>query len=150
MSGKRQLCYVVPPMKLSKDISSIFSPKIKLGPNLHPSTTKMAVARLRCDGDSLEVFHGQIGSNQQQKCGWHDWGVMEKVWKCCISFILTYKVRKNTALLCCTVNQVGTGHKLHFQPKHPSWAILAAINNKNGCGTAEIWIRQFKSISYHW
>ena len=48
--------------------------------------------------------------------------------------ILSYKVRENTALLLCTSNQVGTGHKLHFQPKHPARAKLAAINNKNGGG----------------
>ena len=29
-----------------------------------------------------------------------------------------------------TANQSGTGHKLHFQPKHPAWAKLAAIDNK--------------------
>ena len=39
---------------------------------------------------------------------------------------------------------------LHFQPKNPAWAKLAAINNKNGCGTAEIWCRKFGSISYIW
>ena len=55
-----------------------------------------------------------------------------------ISLILSYKVRKNTYLLHCTVNQAGTGHKLHFQPKHPAWDKLAAINNINGCGAAEV------------
>ena len=46
--------------------------------------------------------------------------------------------KKNTALLRCTANQDGTGHKLHFQPKNPAWAKLAAINNKNCRGTAEV------------
>ena len=52
------------------------------------------------------------------------------------------------ALLRCTANQAGTGHKLHFQPKHPVRAKLAAINNKNGCGTAEVGCRQFGSVLY--
>ena len=59
-----------------------------------------------------------------------------------ISSILSYKVRKKTYLLCCTTNQVGTVHKLHFQPKNLACAKLAAINNKNGYGTAEVWWRQ--------
>ena len=37
---------------------------------------------------------------------------------------------KKTALLRCTSNQAGTGHKLHFQPKHPDRVKLAVINNK--------------------
>ena len=41
---------------------------------------------------------------------------MQTVQKYFISFIIIFKVRKNTALLRCTANQVGTGHKLHFQP----------------------------------
>ena len=45
---------------------------------------------------------------------------------------------KETCLICCTANQIGTGHKLHFQPKNPDKAKLVAINNKNGCGTAEV------------
>ena len=45
---------------------------------------------------------------------------------------------KNTAMLRCTANQAGTGHKLNFQPKNPDMAKLAAINNKNGCGMAEV------------
>ena len=49
-----------------------------------------------------------------------------------------YKVMKNIALLRCTANKVGTGHKLHFQPKNPARAKLVAINNKNGCGPAEV------------
>ena len=57
---------------------------------------------------------------------------------------------KNTALLCCTANQAGTGHKLHFQPKNQAMAKLAAINNTNGGGTAEVWCRQFRSVSYTW
>ena len=71
-------------------------------------------------------------------------------WSFFISFILSYKVRKTTTLLRYNTNQSGTGHKLHFQPKNPAWAKLAAINNKNGCGTAEVWCRQFGSISYNW
>ena len=42
-------------------------------------------------------------------------------------------VRKMIALLRCTANQVSTDHKLHFQPKNPARAKLAAINNK--CST---------------
>ena len=38
-------------------ISSIFSPKIQLGPNWQQSTTKMAVARLSCNAYSVELFH---------------------------------------------------------------------------------------------
>ena len=45
------------PIKLAQAISSIFSPKIQLGPNWQQSTTKMDVARLRCNTDSLEEFH---------------------------------------------------------------------------------------------
>ena len=56
-SGKIQLCSVVRPTKSAQTISSVFSPKIQLGPNWQQSTTKMAVARLRCDADSLEVFN---------------------------------------------------------------------------------------------
>ena len=48
---KIQLSSVVPPTKLAQDISSIFSPKIQLGPNWQQSTTKMAVARLRCNAE---------------------------------------------------------------------------------------------------
>ena len=47
-------------------------------------------------------------------------------------------VSKNTALIRCTANQVCTGHKLHFQPKNPASDKLAAIKNRNGCGTAEV------------
>ena len=61
-----------------------------------------------------------------------------------ISFILSYKARKKTALLRFTTNEVGTGHKLHFQAKIPARAKLAAINNKIGCGTAEVWWGQFQ------
>ena len=35
-------------------------------------------------------------------------------------------------------NIVGTGHKIHFQPKNPARAKLAAINNKNGCSTGDV------------
>ena len=49
----------------------------------------------------------------------------------------------------CTANQVGTGHKVNFYPKNPARAKLAAINNKNGCGTAKMIGRQLKSVSYH-
>ena len=54
------------------------------------------------------------------------------------AFVAPLKVIKKTALLRCTANQAGTGHKLHFHPKNPVRAKLAAINNKNGCGTAEV------------
>ena len=76
-------------------------------------------------------------------------GVMQTVPKCFISLILSYKVRKKIALLRCTANQAGTGLKLHFQTKHPDWAKLAAIDNKNGYGTAELKCIQFGSVSYH-
>ena len=54
-----------------------------------------------------------------------------------------------TALLRCTANQVGTGHKHYFQPKNPAWAKLAAINNKNCYGTADVQCKKFGSVSYH-
>ena len=44
---------------------------------------------------------------------WSLWSV-QIFRKCFISLILSYKVRKKTALLRYTANQVGTGHKLHF------------------------------------
>ena len=75
---------------------------------------------------------------------------MQKFNEYSISLILSYQVREKTALLRCTANQAGTVHKLHFQPKNPARAKLAAINNKNGCGKAEVWCIQFVSISYHW
>ena len=75
---------------------------------------------------------------------------MQTVREFFMSLILSYEFRKKTTLLRCTANQAGTGHKLHFQPKNPAWAKLAAINNKNGCGTAEVWCRQFGRVSYHW
>ena len=52
-SGKRYICSVVPPTKTAQIISSIFSPKVQLWPNWQQSITKMAVARLRYDADSL-------------------------------------------------------------------------------------------------
>ena len=55
-SGKIHLCSVVTPINPAQTISSIFSPKIQLGPTSHQSTTKMAVARLRCDGDSFGII----------------------------------------------------------------------------------------------
>ena len=58
--------------------------------------------------------------------------------ECLISLILSYKVSKKTALLSCTANQAGIDHKLHFHPNNPARTKLAAINNKNGCGTAEL------------
>ena len=75
---------------------------------------------------------------------------MQLVWKYLISLILTYKVRKNADLLFCTSNQTEIVHKLQFRPKNPARAKLAAINNQNGCGTGEVWWRQFGSISYNW
>ena len=74
---------------------------------------------------------------------------METVHKYFISLILSYKVSKKTDLLRCTYNQSGIDHKLHFQPKHPVRAKLAAINNKNGCGMAEVWCRNFGRVSYN-
>ena len=55
-----------------------------------------------------------------------------------ISLILSYKVREKTAVLCFTDKKSGTGHKLHFQPKNIAREKLATINNKNGCGMAEV------------
>ena len=66
------------------------------------------------------------------------WGVIQIFSKYLISLILSCMVIKKTDLLRFTANQFGTGHKLHFQPKNPARAKLAAINNKNGCGTAEV------------
>ena len=45
---------------------------------------------------------------------------------------------KKTDMFRCTPNQAGTGHKLHFRPKNAAKTKLAAIDNKNGCGTAEV------------
>ena len=56
-SVKRKLGSFAPPNKPAQTISSIFSPKIQLGKNWQQSKTKMAVARLRYDADSSEVFH---------------------------------------------------------------------------------------------
>ena len=72
----------------------------------------MVVARLRCDAHSSEVFH-----------------IIDTIIK---------SQEKNTSLLRYTANQVGTGHKLHFNPKHQARAKLAAMNNKKGCGTPEV------------
>ena len=47
--SKIKLCFVVPPNNPAHAISSIFRPNIQLGPNWQLSTTKMAVAWLRCD-----------------------------------------------------------------------------------------------------
>ena len=113
-SGKRQPSSVVLPTDPEQAISHIFSPYIQLGTNWQLSTTKMAVTWLRCNTDILEVFS---------------------------SLILSYKVRKYTDLIRCTTKQVVTGHKPHFQPKHPVRAKLAAINYRHGCGTSEVWFR---------
>ena len=71
-SGKIQLCTVVPPTKSAQAISSNFCPKIQLGPNWHQSTTKMAVAGLRCDDDSfgsiLYHWYYHIRSGKIQLC----------------------------------------------------------------------------------
>ena len=63
---------------------------------------------------------------------------MQTVYKCFISLILSNKVRKKTALICFIAKQGGTDHKLDFEPKNPALANLAAMNNKNGCGTDEV------------
>ena len=71
-SGKRHICSVVPPINLAQTISSIFSPNIHLGPNWQQSTTKMAVERLRCDGDSFRSisynWYYHIRSGKIQLC----------------------------------------------------------------------------------
>ena len=51
-SEKLHLFSVVPPTKPAQAISSIVSPKIKVEPNWQPSTTKMAMAQLRCHAES--------------------------------------------------------------------------------------------------
>ena len=56
--------------------------------------------------------------------------MMKTVQKCFISFILSFKVSKKTYLLRCTTDRVGTGHKLHFQPKNPPWAKLAVFSKQ--------------------
>ena len=56
-SGRRELCSVITPTEPAQTISSIFIPNIQLGPNWQQSTTKMAVAGLRCDADSSEIYH---------------------------------------------------------------------------------------------
>ena len=48
---------VVPPTKPAQAISSIFSPKTKLGPNWQQPTTKITVARLRFNAEVSEVLH---------------------------------------------------------------------------------------------
>ena len=48
---------VVPPTKSTHVVSSIFSPKIQLGPNRQQSTTKLAVTRLMCNAVILVEFH---------------------------------------------------------------------------------------------
>ena len=75
---------------------------------------------------------------------------MKTFLKCFISLIISYKVNRKIYLIRCTTNQVGTGHKLVFQPKNPVWAKWAAINNKHGCGTAEVRCGNFKRVSYYW
>ena len=87
-----------------------FQPKKPVMAKLSSINTKMAVARLRCDTD---------------------------IRRCFISLILSYMVRKKTALLRCTSNQAGTDYKLHFQPKHAAMVKLAAINKKK----AMAWLR---------
>ena len=74
---------------------------------------------------------------------------MQTVRNSFISLILSYKVRKKTALLCCTAKKGRTDHNLHYQLKHPALAKLAAINNKNSCGTAEVFWRIVLRVSYH-
>ena len=71
-SGNRQLCSVVPPTKSAQAISSIFSPKIQLGPNWQQSTPKMAVERMRCDADSFGCmsyhWYSHIRPGKRQIC----------------------------------------------------------------------------------
>ena len=132
----------------------------------HTARAKLAVINNKNVCDAAEVWCRQLGSvsyhlyynirsGKIQLCSvvpptksaqailgwkwlWHGWGILQTVRKCFISLILSYKVRKKTSLLCCTATQVGTGKNFHFQPKNPARAKLAAINNKNGCGTAEV------------
>ena len=100
-----------------------FQPKIQLGSNWHESTTKMAVGRLKCDGDSF-------GS---------------------ISYHWYYHVRsvKKIAMFRCSPNQAGTGHKLHFSPKiqlGPNWQQSTA---KMAVARLRCDGDSFGSISYH-
>ena len=53
----RQLYSFAPPTNLAQATSSIFSPKIQLGPNWQQSKTKKTVSQLRCDEDISEEFH---------------------------------------------------------------------------------------------
>ena len=119
-------------------MSLILSYKISKNTDLLHCTSNQVGTSHKLNFSAQTSSLGQIGSNQQQKWLWHGWGVMQTVRKCFISLIITYKVSKTTYLLRCTANQVGTGRKLHFHPKHPARAKLAAINNKNVCGTAEV------------
>ena len=92
----------------------------------------------------------KLAAINNKKWLWHGWGVIQTVRKCFISKIQSYKVIKNTAFLRCTTNQAGIGHKLHFRPNNPARAKLEPINNKNGCGTAEVSCKNFRRVSYHW
>ena len=87
---------------------------------------------------SKTIDRAKLAAINNKKWLWHGWVVIETVWKCFISLIQPFKIRKKIDLLRCTTNQAGTGHKLNFQPKNPDRAKLAAINNKKGCGTAEV------------
>ena len=82
----------------------------------------MAAAGLRCNPEISEEFHiiDTIILGQEKD-----------------SFDLLYR------------KQAGIGHKLHFQPKNPAKAKLAAIHNKNGCGRAEVRCRELGRVSYH-
>ena len=59
-------------------------------------------------------------------------------WSKALFLLALYDSMNDMNYLCCTANQAGIDHKLHFQPKHPARAKLAPINNKNGCGNAEV------------
>ena len=131
-------------------IPFILSYKIKINTDLLRCTANQVGAGHKLHFSAQTSSFGQIGSNQQLKWLWNCWGVIQAVQRCFISLILPYKIRNNTALLRCTASQVGTYHKIRFQPKNPSRAKLAAINNKNGCDTAEVWCRYFGIVSYHW
>ena len=132
-SGKSQICSVVPPTKPAQAISSIFSPKIQLGPNWQQSTTNMAVARLMCDGDifgSISYhWYYHIRSGKRQLCSIVPTTKSAQT----ISSIFSPKIQlgpnwqqSTTTMAVARLRCRYNGAKLSF-----SWPY-------NGCGTAEI------------
>ena len=69
-----------------------------------------------------------------------------------VSYHWYYHVRSWKRQLCSVVPPTMWAQAISsiFSLKNPTRAKLAAINNKNGCGTAEVWWRQFGRVLYHW